>query len=220
MAQKFSNAARSKLAAAITAASTALTLEAGGGARFPVAGAPDWWYLTLEDDAGGFEIVKVTAHAAGSDALTVTRGQDGTVARAFAAGTVAGIRVTAADADGWAAAAGAVAPLVASVDGLRDIPGNVQSAAYTLALTDRGASVDTMAGVTVPTNAAVAFPVGATAMVTNIGSAAITITAAAGVTLRLAGTTTTGNRTLASYGVATLRKVAADAWIVAGAGVS
>ena len=39
-------------------------------------------------------------------------------------------------------------------------------------------------------------------------------------TLRLAGTATTGARTLAGYGMCTLRKVATTTWFAAGAGLT
>jgi hypothetical protein len=104
--------------------------------------------------------------------------------------------------------------------GYRDVPANVQSGSYTLALSDRGKSIDTTAGVTVPANGTVAFAVGATITITNTSGSNITITAAGGVTLRLAGTATTGNRTLAQYGVAVIRKIATDTWIASGAGLT
>ena len=107
-----------------------------------------------------------------------------------------------------------------SLDLLKSVPANVQSTSYTLALSDRGLSIDTSAGVTVPLNSAVAFPIGTVITITNTSAAAITITQTAGVTLRNAGTTTTGNRTLANYGMATLRKVATDTWFISGAGLS
>lgn len=106
------------------------------------------------------------------------------------------------------------------VDRLRDVPANAKTGAYTLALTDRGTSIDTTAGVTVPPNATVAFPVGSVVTITNTSASAITITQDTGVTLRYAGTATTGNRTLAGYGVATARKIATDAWIIAGPGLT
>jgi hypothetical protein len=87
-------------------------------------------------------------------------------------------------------------------------------------LSDRGKSIDTTAGVTVPANGTVAFAVGATITITNTSGSNITITAAGGVTLRLAGTATTGNRTLAQYGVAVIRKIATDTWIASGAGLT
>lgn len=113
-----------------------------------------------------------------------------------------------------------LAAMSASIDALLDVPSVVKSAAYTLALTDRGKSVDTTANVTIPANASVAFPIGATVVVTNTGSSAISVLAAGGVTLRLAGTTSTGTRTLSGYGQATLRKIAADTWISSGMGLS
>lgn len=97
---------------------------------------------------------------------------------------------------------------------------NIKSTAYTLALTDRGKSIDTTAGVTVPLNTSVAFPIGSVITITNTSASAIPITQTSGVTLRQAGTTNTGNRTLAAYGMATLRKVATDTWFIGGAGVS
>lgn len=110
-------------------------------------------------------------------------------------------------------------PAAVNTDALLDVAQVLPGAAHVLALTDRGASVDTSAAVTVPANATVAFPVGSTVSLTNISNAGITVTPAGGVTLRRAGTTQTGARTLAAYGMATLRKVAADEWYITGAGV-
>lgn len=104
---------------------------------------------------------------------------------------------------------------------LKDVPQNAKTAAYTLALTDRGKSIDVSTGgitITVPLNSAVAFPIGATVTITNLATTAITIASSA--TLKQAGTTNTGNRTLSANGMATIRKVAADTWFVGGAGVS
>ena len=114
---------------------------------------------------------------------------------------------------------GAFAALQADVDALRDLKPVPKTAAYTLALSDRGKGIDTTANVTVPANADVALPVGATCVVTNVGGSAITIVGAAGVTLRLAGTGATGNKTLASWGYALLRQVTPNVWLVVGAGL-
>lgn len=113
-----------------------------------------------------------------------------------------------------------VTALSAAIEAMLDVPGVTKSAAYTLALTERGKSVDTTANVTVPANAAVAFPVGATIVITNTSASTISILAAAGVTLRMAGTTNTGTRTLSGYGQATLRKIAPDVWIISGMGLA
>jgi hypothetical protein len=60
--------------------------------------------------------------------------------------------------------------------------------------------------------------VGTTILV--VASSTTTIAAAAGVTLRLAGTTNTGSRTLATNGMATIIKVAANIWYINGTGLT
>lgn len=107
----------------------------------------------------------------------------------------------------------------AFVDALRDIPSNAQTSNYTLVLADRGKSIDTTAGVIVPANSAVAFPIGSTVMVTNTSASNISISITTD-TMRLAGTANTGTRTLAQYGVATLRKISSTVWLITGAGVT
>lgn len=96
------------------------------------------------------------------------------------------------------------------------------ASAYTLVLTDSGKSViftgGSTATLTVPTNASVAFPVGTVLLVINDNSGNLTISGA-GVTFQLANGAT-GNRTVATKGMATLLKVATDTWYVSGAGVT
>jgi hypothetical protein len=100
---------------------------------------------------------------------------------------------------------------------------NAQSSNYTLALTDIGQHIySTNAGaqtITIPTNASVAFPTGAAITLVNNGTTAITISTT-GITLYQAGTANTGNRTLATKGVATILKVATDTWFISGAGIT
>lgn len=100
MAQLFADAARAYLSAGIAAGNTSISISSGG-ALFPVANGTDWFKAVLQD-ASGIEIVYVTAHTSGSTSFTVTRGQEGTTARSFAAGSVFGIRVTSADMAGFA----------------------------------------------------------------------------------------------------------------------
>jgi hypothetical protein len=107
--------------------------------------------------------------------------------------------------------------------GYRDIPQNAQSSNYTLALIDAGKHIySTNTGtqtITIPTNASVAFPTGAAITLINNGTTAITISTTS-ITLNQAGTTNTGNRTLATKGLATLIKVGTDTWFISGAGVT
>ena len=101
MAQLFADAARAYLSADINNTDTTVSIAAGGS-LFPVANGTDWFKAVLQD-ASGIEIVYVTAHTSASTSFTVTRGQEGTTARSFAAGSVFGLRVTAADTAAFAA---------------------------------------------------------------------------------------------------------------------
>ena len=105
--------------------------------------------------------------------------------------------------------------------GFRNIPQNSQGGAYTLVAGDVGKHISiSTGGVTV--NASV-FSAGDVFTIYNNSGSNQTITAGASVTFRLAGTATTGNRTLAQYGVATLLCVTGGAtptFVVSGGGVT
>ena len=102
--------------------------------------------------------------------------------------------------------------------GYRGIPasGQAQGAVITLALTDAGKRVaNTAGGWTIPANASVAFPTGTTLVLHNNSASAQTV-AITTDTLTWAGTTTTGSRTVAANGLATITKVAATSWLING----
>jgi hypothetical protein len=104
----------------------------------------------------------------------------------------------------------------ANTIGFRGLPINSPAGTYTIALTDQGGLVAvSTGGVAVPANATVAFPVGATVALYNNSSTSQSVTITTD-TLRLAGTASTGSRTLAARGLATLVKVAATEWVVTG----
>lgn len=94
MPLKVSNNASSALTGSILTGSTSIAIDATDAALFPTLSAGDWFPLTIVDTAGNREIVKVTARSGGT--LTVTRAQEGTTARAFAAGSKCDLRLTAA----------------------------------------------------------------------------------------------------------------------------
>ena len=72
---------------------------------------------------------------------------------------------------------------------------------------------------TIPANSATAFPIGTT--IAFVASSATTLTIAITTdTMYLAGTGTTGSRTLAAYGMATAVKVAATTWFISGIGLT
>lgn len=100
MSALFKNNATALLAASISTSGTTLVLTAGAGLKFPVLVVPDFFYGTIYDSAGNYEIVKVTARTA--DSLTVVRAQEGTSALAFSSGDAFAQRVTAASLNDFA----------------------------------------------------------------------------------------------------------------------
>jgi hypothetical protein len=81
------------LQSAITASDTGIVLTVGTGANFPSLAAGEYFYATISIGSVPVEIIKVTARS--GDTLTVVRGQEGTSASNFSAGSVVELRVTA-----------------------------------------------------------------------------------------------------------------------------
>lgn len=101
---------------------------------------------------------------------------------------------------------------------IRRIPQNAQTAAYTLVAADVGKHISiTTGGITVPASV---FSIGDNVTIFNNSASNQTITQGSGVTLRSGGSTSTGNRTLAGYGVATVLCVAADVFVITGTGLT
>lgn len=99
-----------------------------------------------------------------------------------------------------------------------DLPVTNRTAAYTAALTDIGGIIRiTTGGVTIPSGA---FSPNHAFSIMNNSASNQTITQGSGVTLRLSGTGSTGNRTLAQYGLATVICVAANEFIISGPGLT
>lgn len=121
--------------------------------------------------------------------------------------------ITALDQDVTITATGTIA---ADTIGYRGLPQNSQTASYTLALSDAGKHISiTTGGVVIPANSSIAFPVGTTIVLFNNSGSTQTLSITTD-TLRQAGTTNTGSRTLAAYGLATCVKVASTTWVVSG----
>jgi hypothetical protein len=100
---------------------------------------------------------------------------------------------------------------------LRALPQNAQSGSYSLVAADVGRFVNTTAGVTVPSGT---FSVGDNVTIYNNSGSTITITQGGGVTLRQAGTSNTGNRSLALRGVCTVLCVASNEFVINGGGLT
>lgn len=108
--------------------------------------------------------------------------------------------------------------------GWRDVPQNVQNGNYTTVMADRGKSiVSNGAGgntLTIAANASVAYPLGTTLVFVNRTGASVSI-AIASDSLILAGTSTTGTRTLSGLNsMATAYKSDATVWLISGPGLT
>ena len=104
--------------------------------------------------------------------------------------------------------------------GYRDIPQISLSSNVTTALTDAGkhyysTSASNLA-LTIANNTSVSWAVGTAISIVNRGTANITIAPGPGVSLYLAGNSTSANRTVTTYGMATVMNVAANIWMING----
>ena len=105
-----------------------------------------------------------------------------------------------------------------SLGDIRRVVQNAQSGGYTLVGGDAGKHISTSSGgVTVPSGV---FAAGQIISVYNNTSGSITITQGGSVTLRWANDGTTGNRTLGTYGLATILCTAANNFVISGGGLS
>jgi len=91
--QLFTNNAETKLTTAITPDNYVIAVQYGDVFPLIVDQGLEDFTLTLEDDQGNMEIVRVTNRT--GNALTVFRAQEGTTARAFPANTNISLRLTA-----------------------------------------------------------------------------------------------------------------------------
>jgi hypothetical protein len=109
--------------------------------------------------------------------------------------------------------------------GYLNTPVNSQSAAYTLVLADAGKTIlhpssDANARTfTIPANGSVAYATGTVITFINMTSQVVTI-AITTDTMYLAGTGTTGSRSLAQYGMATAVKIDSTNWVISGTGLT
>lgn len=109
--------------------------------------------------------------------------------------------------------------------GYREIPLNSQSGNYTAVAADAGKGILHPSGAgagdtfTIPSNASVPYPIGTVLTFPNRDSNSLSV-AITSDTLILAGSTTTGTRTIAQNGVGTAIKVEATVWLIGGPGVT
>jgi hypothetical protein len=107
-----------------------------------------------------------------------------------------------------------------STGGYLEVPQNIQAGNYTCVLADSAkhiyhASGAAAATYTIPANSAVPYPLGTTLTFVNDSANAVTLSITTD-TMALSPGGTTGNRTLAQFGVATALKVTSTRWLVSG----
>jgi hypothetical protein len=120
------------------------------------------------------------------------------------------------------ASAGTTATTSAAV-GYLGMPQNSTASSYTLVANDQGKHIYISASgqtITIPSNATVPFPIGSTvALIAGPSATTVTISITTD-TMYLGGTGSTGNRTLAAYGMATAVKVTTNTWFISGLGLT
>jgi hypothetical protein len=108
--------------------------------------------------------------------------------------------------------------------GYRDIPQVTFTGNVTMAAADAGKHYYSTQSanyiLTIANNTSVGWSVGTAITVVNRGTGNMTIAQGSGVSLYLAGNNTAGNRTVTTYGMATVLNVAANVWMINGTGVS
>lgn len=82
---RLTNNAEASLASGVSTLDTVIVVQNTEGAVFPDLGTVGYFYATLTDAIGNYEIVKVSTRI--NDTMTVVRGQEGTLPIPFAAGS-------------------------------------------------------------------------------------------------------------------------------------
>lgn len=111
-----------------------------------------------------------------------------------------------------------------NVVGYMGLPQNSQNTNYNVVIGDAGKHLYHPAGqaagtYTIPANSNVAFTVGTAITFVNMSANAVTV-AVTTDTIYLASTGTTGNRTLAQYGIATAVKITSTSWLISGSALT
>ena len=157
---------------------------------------------------------KVSSSAAIADSKLDTISTAGKVSgSAITSGTIGGSTVV--NTTGAITTSSTIADAAGNI---RTLPANSKTSAYTLIATDTGKHISiTTGGVTIPSGI---FNAGDIITIFNNSASSQTMTQGGSVTLRWAGTATTGNRTLAQYGVASVLCVASNTFVISGTGLT
>jgi hypothetical protein len=104
--------------------------------------------------------------------------------------------------------------------GYLNIPQISLASNVTTALTDSGKHFYSVSAsnlsLTIANNTSVTWPVGTAMTIVNRGSASVIVVPGTGVSLYLAGNSTSANRVVTTYGMATVINVASNIWMING----
>jgi hypothetical protein len=196
-------------------AANTVAISTSATERFRIASAGQWGLGGANYGTSGQVL---TSQGASAAPIWSTAG---TVSSVGGTGSVNGLTLTGTvTSSGSITLGGSITSVAANatIDGVtigyRNIPRSTTSGTATTA--DVGKAIAVSAGITIPNST---FAAGDAISIYNDSASAITITAGVS-TLRLAGTTTTGNRTLAARGMATIWFNSATEAVISGAGVS
>ena len=144
----------------------------------------------------------------------------GTATTATTAGTVTTAAQPAITSVGTLTSLTVSGSITDSIGNVRSIAIRNTATSYVLTAADNGQMVSITTGSVTINSGIFASPFGQTISIYNNSTTSMSILAGSGVTLRLAGTLSTGTRTLARYGVATTICVSSNTFVVSGAGLS
>ena len=197
----------------ITGNGSGLTSIAGGNISGTVANAT---YAVTSGTSYSVDGANVSGTVANAT-YAVTSGTSYSVDGANVSGTVANATNATTSTTQVEKTANTTIATTAFVDRLRSLTTSSTGLAGTLVVGDRGALVAATGGITVPASVFAAQDV---VTIVNNSASPITITQGAGLTMYLVGTATTGNRTLAQRGMATVVFISDTVAIISGGGVT
>lgn len=178
--------------------------------------------LTIATSTANTTVNLATGATTGAKSINIgTGGTSGSVAIALGSSSGSGSVVT-VNGTITGAPTAATAATAAGNLGYVGMPQNSRSGAYTLVAGDAGKHIYyTVTGqtVTIPANSSVSYQIGTTITFITAPSVSLSI-AITTDTMYLAGTGTTGTRTLAALGMATAVKITATTWIISGNGLT
>lgn len=186
--------------------------------------------VTAQNVSGGIGVATITAGtgtavSASTGAVTVWNttpafNTSTLVATAVQAGTVTTAAQPAITSVGTLTSLTVSGSITDSIGNVRSIAIRNTATSYVLTAADNGQMVSITTGSVTINSGIFASPFGQTISIYNNSTTSMSILAGAGVTLRLAGTLSTGTRTLARYGVATTICVSSNTFVMSGAGLS